>query len=121
MLLGDLAMAPRGFGGERRGPDQGRPQAVWVDEGEYRFAERSCGCLMLHALIDQTMRPVGDRGLGNAEADGGGEPHATTARGCVFPREEGQDRPGCAGLITVVEMIGAGIVEVDRLFHEPQA
>src|SRR5262249_22443790 len=73
------------------------------------------------ALIDQTMRPVADRGLGNAEAGGGGEPHTTSPGGRVFPWKEGQDRPGCADLIAVVKMIGARIIEVDRLFHEAEA
>src|SRR5215468_8096852 len=121
MLWWDLAIGPCRFVGECSGPDQGQLHAVWVVEGEHRFAERSCGCLVLHTLIDQSVRPVGDRRLGNAEAGGEGEPHTTSPGSCVLPWKEGQDRPRCAGLITVVEMIRAGIVEVDRLFHEPEA
>src|SRR5262249_32651803 len=120
MLLGDLAVGPCGFVGQRRGPDQGQFHAVWIGEGQDRVAERSCWCLMLHTLIDQTMRPIGDWGRGNGEAGGGGKPSPASPGGCAFPWKEGQDRSGCPGLIAIVEVIGAGIVEVDRLFHEPE-
>jgi hypothetical protein len=37
------------------------------------------------------------------------------------PGEEGQDRGGRPGQVSVVEVVGAGIVEVDGLLNQPQA
>ena len=36
------------------------------------------------------------------------------------PRKKGQDRARCAGLITIVKMIGARVIEIDRLFYQAQ-
>jgi hypothetical protein len=47
-------------------------------------------------------------------------PDAATARGRVLPGEEREDRSGLAGFVAVVEVVGAGIVEVDGLLDEPQ-
>jgi hypothetical protein len=38
----------------------------------------------------------------------------------MLPGEEGQDRTGLAGLVAVVEVIGAGVVEVDGLLDQAQ-
>src|SRR2546430_10174752 len=38
----------------------------------------------------------------------------------VRPRKEGEGAAGRAGVVAVVEMVGAGIVLVDGLFHEAQ-
>ena len=35
--------------------------------------------------------------------------------------EEGQDRAGPAGLVPVIQVVGARIVEIDGLLDEPQA
>jgi hypothetical protein len=35
--------------------------------------------------------------------------------------EPGQDRPGRAGLVAEVQVVGVGLVEVDGLLDEPQA
>ena len=40
---------------------------------------------------------------------------------CPGPREERHDRAGVADLVSEVEVIGLGIVEVDGLLDEPQA
>ncbi len=39
----------------------------------------------------------------------------------MLPGEEGEDRAGRAGLVAVIEVPGAGIVEIDRPLHQPQA
>ena len=46
---------------------------------------------------------------------------AGPSRRHMRPGEEGQDRAGPPGLVAVVEVVGAGIVEVDGLLDEPQA
>src|SRR6516162_10947971 len=39
----------------------------------------------------------------------------------MLPREEGQDGARLAGLVPIIEVVGAGIVEVHGLLHKPQA
>jgi len=39
----------------------------------------------------------------------------------ILPREEGQDCAGVADLVSVVEMISAGVIEVDCLFDKALA
>src|SRR5215207_1323214 len=55
-----------------------------------------------------------ERGLVRA-ADAG------TAGGGVLPGEERQDGAGPAGLVPEVQVVGAGVVEVDGLLDEPEA
>ena len=38
----------------------------------------------------------------------------------VLDREEGQDGAGAAGLVTVIQVIGTGVVEVDGLLDEAE-
>jgi hypothetical protein len=38
----------------------------------------------------------------------------------MFPREEGEDRAGLTCLVAVVQVVGAGIVEVDGFLDEPE-
>ncbi len=66
------------------------------------------------------MGPVADGALGHPEDGLLGLTDAEPARSGMLPREEGQNRAGLAGLITVVEVIGAGIVEVDGLLDQTQ-
>jgi hypothetical protein len=39
----------------------------------------------------------------------------------MFPREEGKDCAGSADLVSIVEMVGTRIVEIDGAFDEAQA
>jgi hypothetical protein len=39
----------------------------------------------------------------------------------VLPGKEGEHRAGAAGLVAVIEVIGPGVVEVDRALDQPQA
>ncbi len=41
--------------------------------------------------------------------------------GCARPLEEGDDRTRLSHLIAKIEVIAAGIIEVDRLLDKPQA
>ena len=82
-----------------------------------RFAGASC----VHALLDEAMRPVAEGAFGHAERGLLGLADAEPARRGMLPREEGQDRAGPARLVAVIEVVGAGIVEVDGLLDEPKA
>ena len=83
--------------------------------------KRFCGRLVRHALLDETVRPVADGALRHPEHGLLGLADAEPARSGMLPREEGQDRAGLAGLVAVVEVVGAGIVEVDGLLDQAQA
>ncbi len=76
--------------------------------------------LMGDALLDEAMAPVAERRRRHAERSLLGLPDAAAAGGRVLPGEEGQDRAGRAGLVAVIEVIGAGIIEIDGLLDEPQ-
>jgi hypothetical protein len=39
----------------------------------------------------------------------------------MFPRKESENGAGMTFLVSVVEVVHAGIIEIDRLLHEPQA
>ena len=73
------------------------------------------------ALLDEAVRPVADRAFRHAEHRLLRLPDAEPARARLLPGEEGQDRAGLAGLVAVIEVIGAWIVEVDGLLDQPQA
>ncbi len=77
--------------------------------------------VMRHALFDEAMRPVTDRAFRHAEHGFLRLADAEPAGRHMLPREEGEDGAGRAGLITEIEVIGAGIVEVHGLLDQPQA
>ena len=97
------------------------PGPVAVLECERRFAEPLRGRIVGDALLDEALGPVADRAFRNAEygllrlADS--EPAGRRA----LPGEKGEDRARMAGPIAIVKVIGAGIVEIDRLLHQAQA
>ena len=66
------------------------------------------------------MRPVPDRSRGNAKRCLLRQAHPGTSRCRVFPRKESENGARMANLITIIEMIGAGIVEVHRLLDKAQ-
>jgi hypothetical protein len=73
------------------------------------------------ALVGQAPLPlkqpvaVGDR---QREVVGAADPRMPRRR--ARPLEEGDDRAGCADLVAEVEVVAAGVVEVDRLLDEAQ-
>src|ERR1700736_3479873 len=75
---------------------------------------------MRDTLLDKPVRPVPDRACGDAKRRLLRQARPRTSRCRVLPRKEGENGAGMASLITIVEMIGAGIVEVQRLLNEAQ-
>src|SRR5262249_50548173 len=73
------------------------------------------------ALLDQALRPVADRLGRDAERGLLGLADTIASGRDMLPREEGEDGAGLALLVAVIEVIGAGIVEVDGLLHQAQA
>ncbi len=90
-------------------------------EGQHGLAEALHRRLMGDALLHEAMRPVADGAFRHAEHGLLGLADAEPARRHMVPREEGEDGAGRAGLIAIIEVIGAGIVEIDGLLHQPQA
>ena len=103
-----------------RDRDQFDCHAVRIQEAQHLFAEARRGAFHAHAVPRQTLEPVVKRFRGDRV---GGGRHFSRAPGAavgVGPREESEDRPGGADRIAEVEVVAAGIVEVDRALHEPQ-
>ena len=89
--------------------------------GSTRSPNRFSGSVVRDAAFDQALRPIAERAFWNDESRFGRHAVAVAAGGPLAPREERQRRARSAGLVAVVEMPGAGIVEVDGLLHHPQA
>jgi hypothetical protein len=70
---------------------------------------------------EQAFFPVGHRGERNAEGGACYFANASGTAGGMGPWEEGEDGSGGACVVAKVEVIGAGIVEVDGALDESQA
>ena len=101
-------------------PDQRQPHPVRILEGEHRLAEALLERPMRHAFCDEPVCPIADGADRHSERCLLGLADAEPPAGRVLPWEEGQDRAGPALLVAIIEMIGAGIVEIDRLLDEPE-
>ena len=97
---------------------QGKSRAVRVLERQNGFPEAFDGRLMRNAPLDKTVHPEADSALWNAENGLLRLPNSDPARSRMFPRKERQDCAGASRLVSVIEMIGAGIVEIDRLLDK---
>src|SRR5579864_4515190 len=75
---------------------------------------------MRNAFFDEPLCPIAQRTERDAKGRLMGFANAATSRRRTVPREEGQDRSRLAGLVTIIEMIGCGIVEIHGPLHEPQ-
>lgn len=76
--------------------------------------------LMRNAFLDEPVRPVSNRAYGNAKRYLLRKTHARTSWRRVLPRKKGENGARMANPIAIVEVIGAGIVEVYGLLDEPQ-
>src|SRR5580704_14723447 len=75
---------------------------------------------MSYALCKKTVGPKPNGAYRHSERGLLRETDTGTTWSGTLPREEGQDCAGVAELVTVVEMISAGVIEVDCLFDEPK-
>src|SRR5215831_14612528 len=75
---------------------------------------------MRDTVLNEAVGPVA-HGCGR-DAEGGffGQPVAVASRCGMLPREEGEDRAGMALLVAVVEVVRAGVVEIDGLLDEAE-
>jgi hypothetical protein len=121
VFVWNIAVAPASLVLGAGNAHQGQTHPIGIGERQHRFAKALFQRLKGDALFDEAMRPVAERARRHPERGLLGLADPTAARCGMLPREEGEDGAGMAGLVTVVEMVGAGIVKIDRLLDEPQA
>ena len=104
-------------------PDQFQHQPVRIAEGEHRraVAEARLRAFGRDLVPQQPLHPVADASPRHREARFRCLAGAVPALVRAEVGEEGEDGAGRAGAVAVVEMVGAGIVEIDRALHEAQA
>src|SRR5262249_28534767 len=96
-------------------------RALGIGKRQHGFAEALLRRLMRDACLDETLGPIAERARRNAERGFLRFAHAEAAFDRVLPGKEGQHRPGPAGLVAVIKVIGAGVVKLARALAEPQA
>jgi hypothetical protein len=72
------------------------------------------------ALLNKTLRPIAKGIEGDFEGSLMRESCTTTAEGSVLPGKKCQNRARAPTLITVIEVVGPRIVEIDGLLHQAQ-
>src|SRR5271169_5978556 len=117
----NVAIAPTSFVLGAGDGDQGEAHPVRIGERQNGFAEALFERFVGDTLLDEAVGPIADRSRGNPEGSLLGLTDASAAGCGIFPRKECQDVARVTGFIAVIEVISAGIVEIDRLFDEPKA
>lgn len=120
VLGGDVREARRVAGDGGGVTDEFELHAVRIGEGEEMLGEAG-GEMAGDAFTIEALLPEVERVKGNAEGSVGGFAGTGEAGPGVGPREEGEDGAGGAGVVAEVEVIGAGIVEVDGALDEAKA
>ena len=103
--------------------DQLDLHAVRIGEGENLLGavEARSGALDEDTLVAQALLPVVDGALRDAEGGVGDLTGAGVSAAGVRPGEEGQDGAGRSGVVAEIEVVGAGVVEVDGALDEAKA
>ncbi len=92
-----------------------------VGEGEDFFVEAAGAAGELDELLDEAVFPEGEGVGGDAEGGVGDFAGASGAAAYAGPWEEGEDGAGGAEVVAEVEVVGAGVVEVDGALDEAEA
>ncbi len=95
--------------------------AVGVGEGEDFFFEAARAAGEGDVKVDEALLPVGEGRGGDAEGSVGDFADAGGAAADAGPGEEGEDGAGGAEVVAEVEVVGAGVVEVDGALDEAEA
>jgi hypothetical protein len=96
-------------------------QPVGVFELEVGLVKARRRTTEFHLVRRQSILPIGKTLLRNGVGDGGDLAAATAADRGVNPGKKRQHGAGRARAVGIVEMVGAGVVEIDRLLHQPQS
>ncbi len=104
--------------------DELEHEPIGIAEGDHGFGlgaapplDRS---LVRHAVPDESLEPEPERARRDGERRDRHLPRPDAAASGAGPWEEGHDAPRRAHLVTEVEVVGAGIVEVHRALDEAQ-
>jgi hypothetical protein len=89
-------------------------QPVGIGESNERLAEALVGAFRDDAVALELDDPVLERIGGDEEGGGVDHAGARPSWGGHGEGEEGEDRAGMAARVAEIEVIGAGIVEIDR-------
>src|SRR5215468_4839093 len=92
-------------------------QAIGIDESENLFFETRALELRRDAELPQSIFPVPQRRLGNAERGRAYCPNSRAASSDELPGKEGENGTWVADLIAKIEMICSRIVEIDGLLY----
>ena len=117
----NIVALPRGLRFGARDANEREAHAVGIGEGQNRLTETLLDRLVRHAFFDEAVCPIADGAFRYAEHGLLREADTVAAPRSMRPREERQDRTGMADLVAEIQMVGAGIVVVDRLLDEPKA
>ena len=120
MLGGNIAVGPGFFPLSVGHTDERKAQPIGVLERQDGLIEPLFQGIMSYALCKKAMSPKPNGAYRHSERGLLRETDTGTTWSGILPREEGQDCAGVAELVTVVEMISAGVIEVDCLFDEPK-
>src|ERR1700722_11510324 len=120
-VLGRNVTGTRGLCFSRvRGADDLQPHTIGVGEAKDLLLKPLTGAFRGDARGQQTLLPERKRCARNAECGGRSFSHTQAAPRGVRPREERKDRAWRPGIVSKVEVIGSGIVEVDGAFYETE-
>jgi hypothetical protein len=93
-----------------------------VLEGNYTFVVVAGRWLFeLHPLPDEPLDPESDRARKDGERGDGDLATALSTAPRVRPREKGENAARTSCLVAEVEVVGSGIVEVDRSLYQSKA
>jgi hypothetical protein len=95
--------------------------AVGVGEGEDFFVKAARAASEGDAFVNEALLPVVEGGEGDTEGGVGDFAGAGGAFADVGPGKEGEDGAGGAEVVAEVEVVGAGVVEVDGALDEAEA
>ena len=101
--------------------DERKPRAVRVGESENRLSKSPFQGIVPDTIFNQSLRPVTQCTQRNFKRRLMCQSGTTTSRCCVLPWEKGQDRARVAKFVTIVEVVSAGVVKIDRLLDQSQA
>ena len=121
VLGGDVREARRVGGGGFGVGDELDLHAVGVGEGEDFFIEAVGAAGEGDVKVDEALLPEGEGCGGDAEAGVGDFAGAGGAASGAGPGEEGEDGARGAEVVAEVEVVGAGVVEVDGALDEAEA
>src|ERR1035438_497729 len=98
----------------RRSGDQFHAHAVRIRKGQDLFSQAVERPLAGNVVAGEALYPEAHRVFGNGEGRLGDLARTAAAFGRGWPGKEREDGAGMAGSIAIIQVVGCGIVKVDR-------